>query len=53
MSRVVTAEKRGNMNFVNTFLSYFVLMILFVAVAGIGAAIGIYKRKKKNAEQEA
>ncbi len=49
----MTAERRGNMEFVNTFLSYFVLMILFVAVAGIGAAIGIYKRRKKNAEQEA
>ena len=40
------------MNFINTFLSYFVLVLLFVAVAGIGAAIGIIRRKKKNEESE-
>lgn len=39
------------MAFVNTFLSYFILMLLFVAVAGAGVAIGIFRRKKKNAEQ--
>ena len=41
------------MALINSFLSYFVLTILFVAVAGIGTAIGIYRRKKKNEEQEA
>ncbi len=40
------------MNLINTLLSYFVLMLIFAAVAGIGTAIGIYRRKKKNAEQE-
>ncbi len=41
------------MAFINTFLSYFVMVLVFVAVAGIGVAAGIYKRKKKDAEQDA
>ncbi|MBQ8232992.1 MAG: hypothetical protein IJZ34_13875 [Lachnospiraceae bacterium] len=35
---------------INTFLSYFVLMLIFAAVAGVGVAIGIQMRKKKNAQ---
>ena len=38
------------MTLINTFLSYFVLILLFAAVAGVAVAIGIYMRKKKNAQ---
>ncbi len=41
-------QKEVDMLLVNTLLSYFVLMLVFVAVAGIGAAIGLYLRKRKN-----
>ncbi len=34
----------------NTFLSYFILVLIFAAVAGVAVAIGIYMRKKKNAQ---
>ena len=36
------------MAFVNSFLSYFLLMTVFAAVAGAGVAIGIHCRKKKD-----
>ena len=36
--------------FVNTFLSYLLLLVIVVCVAGIGVAIGIVLRKKKNAQ---
>ena len=36
--------------FVNTFLSYLLLLVIVVCVAGIGIAIGIVLRKKKNAQ---
>jgi len=36
--------------FVNTFLSYLLLLLVIVAVASIGLAIGIVMRKKKNAQ---
>ncbi len=38
------------MTLINTFLSYFVLMLLFAAVAGVAVAIGIHVRKKKDAQ---
>ena len=38
--------------FFNSFFNYIVLMILFVAAGGIGAAFGIAARKKKNASLE-
>ena len=41
------------MAFVNTFLSYFVLVLVFAAVAGGGAAIGIYMRKRKDGKTAA
>ena len=36
--------------FVNTFLSYLLLLFIIVTVAGIGVAIGIAMRKKKDAQ---
>ena len=33
----------------NTFLSYFVLMLMFVLVAGIGVFVGLMLRKRKDA----
>ena len=36
--------------FINTFLSYLLLLVIVVCVAGIGIAIGIFLRKKKNAQ---
>ena len=43
-------EKIDMTAFVNVFLSYLLLLLLIVAVAGIAAFIGITMRKKKNAE---
>jgi len=34
-------------NFINTFLSYGVLLLVTVALAGIGVTIGINLRKRK------
>lgn len=36
--------------FINSFLSYLLLAVLFAAAAGIGIAVGIHFRKKKNDE---
>lgn len=36
-------------NFINTFLSQIILMLIIVAVAGVATAIGITWAKKKNA----
>lgn len=36
-------------NFVNAFLSYLVLLLIIVVVAGIATTIGITMAKKKNA----
>lgn len=41
------------MAFVNSFLSYMLLLVLFAAAAGIGIAVGIHLRKKKNEETPA
>lgn len=35
-------------SFINTFLSYVVLMLVILAVAAVGFAIGLFLRKKKN-----
>lgn len=35
-------------NFANAFLSYLLLMLVIVAVAGVAVFIGITLRKKKN-----
>ena len=40
-------------NFVNTFLSYFVLLAIIVVVAGIALTIGITLAKRKNAKASA
>ena len=37
-------------NFINTFLSQIILMLIIVVVAGAGTAIGLTWAKKKNAE---
>lgn len=37
-------------SFVNTFLSYLMLMLVIVVLAGGAVAIGITLRKKKNAQ---
>lgn len=39
-------------SFVNSFLSYLLLLVVIVAVAGTAAFIGITMRKKKNASME-
>ena len=39
--------------FFNSFLSYLLLFVIIVAVAGIAMTIGIKMRKKKNAEEQA
>ncbi|MDL2302243.1 hypothetical protein LJC58_07805 [Lachnospiraceae bacterium OttesenSCG-928-D06] len=39
-------------NFINTFLSYIVLMLAIVVIAGIAVVIGTNMRKKKNVEAE-
>ena len=36
--------------FVNTFLSYLLLLIIVVVICGVGAAIGITMCKKKDAK---
>lgn len=40
-------------SFINTFLSYIVLLVIIVAVAGIALAIGITMAKRKNAKSAA
>ncbi len=37
-------------NFINTFLSQIILLVIIVAVAGAATAIGISWAKKKNAQ---
>ena len=38
--------------FVNSFLSYLLLMLIIVIIAGVAIFIGITMRKNKNAKQE-
>lgn len=38
--------------FINSFLSYLLLLIVIAVVAGIAMFIGIKMRKKKNVEEE-
>lgn len=47
-------EKKVNemVNFVNTFLSYVVLTLVFAAVMGVSVFAGIFLRKRKNAKME-
>lgn len=40
-------------NFINTFLSQIILMIIIVVVAGVATAIGITWAKNKNAKTAA
>lgn len=40
------------MALINSFLSYFLLMLLFVAAAGAAVALGIHLRRKKNDESD-
>ena len=37
--------------FINAFLSYFVQLLVFVAVGALGAFIGLCLRKNKNAKE--
>jgi len=37
-------------NFLNSFMSYFLLMLIIIVVAGIATTIGITMAKKKNAK---
>ncbi len=39
--------------FLNTFLSYLLLLVIMVAIAGIGIFAGIVMRKMKNRSQAA
>lgn len=39
--------------FLNSFLSYLLLMLVIVAVAGVATFIGITLRKRKNQQQPA
>lgn len=38
-------------DFINTFCSYLVLMLVIVAVAAVGFTIGLFLKKLKNKEQ--
>lgn len=38
-------------DFINVLLSYLVLMIIIVVVAGCGLTLGIYLRKRKNNQE--
>jgi predicted membrane protein len=40
-------------NFINVFLSYFVLVVIFAAVGFVAVKIGIALRKKKDRKQAA
>ncbi len=40
-------------SFLNSFMSYLVLMLIIVVVAGVAVAIGITMARKKNAETAA
>ncbi len=40
------------MLFINTFLSYVLLLLVFAAVAGCAIALGIYLRGKKNRKED-
>ena len=40
-------------NFLNSFMSYLVVLIIIVIVAGIATTIGITMAKKKNAQSAA
>ncbi len=46
---VIQEEGNVMINFVNTFMSYLVLLVIIVVVAGIATTIGITMAKKKNA----
>lgn len=35
-------------SFINTFLSYIVLMLVILVVAAVGFSLGLFLRKKKN-----
>lgn len=39
--------------FINMFLSYGLLLVIIVFIAGVGIAIGITARKKKNSKENA
>lgn len=39
-------------SFLNSFMSYLVLMLIIVAVAGVAITIGITMRKRKNTKAE-
>lgn len=38
---------------INVFLSYGLLLVIIVMIAGVGAAIGITARKRKNSKEDA
>lgn len=41
------------MGLINSLLSYLMLVIVFVAVAGAGLLIGLFLRRRKNAQEAA
>jgi len=47
-------EKEGviMISFVNSFLSYLLLMLVIVVLSGCAVAVGLFLRKKKNAKIE-
>ena len=47
-------EKEGvvMISFVNSFLSYVMLMLVIVVLSGCAVAVGLFLRKKKNAKNE-
>ena len=44
-------ERFRMIQFVNTFLSYFVLLAVIAAVGAVGITLGIFLRKKKDAKE--
>ncbi len=47
--KIQTGRKREMVSFLNTFLSYLVLMLIIIVVAAAGFAVGSVLRKRKNA----
>ena len=48
LNEIQTGRKNEMVSFLNTFLSYVVLMLIIVVVAAAGFALGMFLRKKKN-----
>lgn len=44
------SEVHKMISFINSFLSYIVLMVIIIVVAGVGFGIGLALRKRKNSQ---